>query len=47
MIKERQAKINKLVQEGKEVPKELTEDLKLNDEEIKAHRWKTCGRCLR
>ncbi|CAI4663804.1 BDF_1d_G0040790.mRNA.1.CDS.1 [Saccharomyces cerevisiae] len=35
MIKERQAKINKLVQEGKEVPKELTEDLKLNDEEIK------------
>ncbi|CAI4047942.1 translation initiation factor 3 subunit CLU1 SKDI_13G1460 [Saccharomyces kudriavzevii IFO 1802] len=35
MIKERQAKVNKLVQEGKEVPKELTEDLKLNDEEIK------------
>ncbi|KOG97356.1 translation initiation factor 3 subunit CLU1 [Saccharomyces eubayanus] len=35
MIKERQAKINKLVQEGKDVPKELTEDLKLNDEEIK------------
>ncbi|XDT07228.1 Clustered mitochondria [Nakaseomyces glabratus] len=35
MIKERQAKINKLVQEGKEVPKELTEDLKLDDNEIK------------
>ena len=28
-------RINKLVQEGKDVPKELTEDLKLNDEEIK------------
>ncbi|KAL3233731.1 Clustered mitochondria protein 1 [Nakaseomyces bracarensis] len=35
MIKERQAKINQLVQEGKDVPKELTEDLKLNDSEIK------------
>lgn len=35
MIKERQAKINKLIQENKEVPKELTEDLKLDDSEIK------------
>lgn len=35
MIKERQQEINKYVQEGKEVPKELLEDLKLNDDEIK------------
>lgn len=35
LIAERQAKINKLIQEGKEVPKELTEDLKLNDDEIR------------
>lgn len=35
MIKERQQEISKYVQAGKEVPKELLEDLKLNDDEIK------------
>lgn len=35
MIKERQNKINKYVQEGKDVPKELTENLKLDDNEIR------------
>ena len=35
MIKERQEKINKYLQEGKEVPKELTENLKLDDNEIR------------
>ncbi|CCD23193.1 translation initiation factor 3 subunit CLU1 NDAI_0B01590 [Naumovozyma dairenensis CBS 421] len=35
MIAERQAKINKYVQEGKEVPPELTGDLKLNEDELR------------
>ncbi|CAD1785504.1 similar to Saccharomyces cerevisiae YMR012W CLU1 eIF3 component of unknown function [Maudiozyma barnettii] len=35
MIKERQDKINRFVQEGKEVPKELSEGLKLDDNEIR------------
>lgn len=35
MIKERQEKINKYVQDGKEVPKELTENIKLDDSEIR------------
>ncbi|EDO15387.1 hypothetical protein Kpol_460p22 [Vanderwaltozyma polyspora DSM 70294] len=35
MIIERQEKVNKLVQEGKEVPKELTEELKLNEDDIR------------
>ncbi|SMN21778.1 similar to Saccharomyces cerevisiae YMR012W CLU1 eIF3 component of unknown function [Maudiozyma saulgeensis] len=35
MIKERQDKINKYVQEGKDVPKELSEGLKLDDNEIR------------
>lgn len=35
MIKERQEQINKLVQQGKEVPKELTENLKLDDADIR------------
>lgn len=35
LIKERQEKINKYVQEGKEVPKELTENLKLDDNDIR------------
>ncbi|CCF55646.1 hypothetical protein KAFR_0A02080 [Kazachstania africana CBS 2517] len=35
LIKERQAKINQYIQEGKDVPKELTEDLKLDESEIK------------
>lgn len=34
MIKERQEEINRYVQAGKDVPKELTEDLKLDDNEI-------------
>lgn len=34
MIKERQEEINRYVQAGKDVPKELTEDLKLDDSEI-------------
>lgn len=35
LIKDRQDKINKYVQEGKDVPKELTENLKLEDEDIR------------
>lgn len=35
LIKERQEKVNKYVQEGREVPKELTENLKLDDSEIR------------
>ncbi|CAL9730674.1 clustered mitochondria protein 1 [Monosporozyma unispora] len=35
MITERQNEINKYVQAGKEVPKELLEDLKLDDKDIK------------
>lgn len=35
MIKERQAEINRYVQAGKEVPPELLQDLKLDDDEIK------------
>ncbi|QLL34269.1 hypothetical protein HG536_0G01280 [Torulaspora globosa] len=35
LIKERQEKINKYVQDGKEVPKELTENIKLDDSEIR------------
>ncbi|CAR30934.1 ZYRO0E05984p [Zygosaccharomyces rouxii] len=35
MLKERQEKINKYIEANKEVPKELTGELKLNDEEIR------------
>lgn len=35
LIKERQEKINKYVQDGKEVPKELTENIKLDDSEVR------------
>ncbi|SCU92015.1 LAFA_0F07382g1_1 [Lachancea sp. 'fantastica'] len=35
LIKERQAKINKLVGEGKDIPEELKGDLKLDDSEIR------------
>lgn len=35
MLKERQEKINKYIEEKKEIPKELTENLKLNDDEIR------------
>ncbi|SJM87158.1 related to Clustered mitochondria protein 1 [Zygosaccharomyces bailii] len=35
MLKERQKEINKYIEEQKEIPKELTENLKLDDEEIR------------
>lgn len=35
MIKERQEEINKYIQEGKDVPKELTENIKLPEEDIR------------
>lgn len=35
MIIERQEKVNKLIQEGKDVPKELSDELKLDDNDIR------------